>query len=103
MKKNLLVLILLTLLASPLFSEAIVLPIGTTLTIPNQESFTIDSVRFLLERSDMEIAALALETIPIKDDQIKKLTQAYNEIAALAVFVLAVVPFLSIFVMKVLL
>jgi len=99
MKKILiLVLLLVVFTITNLMSEALVLPTGTTITIPTQGSFTLDSVRFLLDRSDLENAVLAQETVLIREDQIKKLTSAYNDSVMLGTFI-AIASALAAFIL----
>lgn len=60
------------------WSDAILLPQGTTIAIPGSMLSVLDGPYFLLTRPDMEIALLAMETVPIREAQIAKLTTSYK-------------------------
>ncbi len=61
-----------------IFAEVQVLPAGTIVTKPQAPSATLGESMFLLDRGDMESATLAMETVAIREEQIKKLTASYD-------------------------
>ena len=60
-------------LSIPAGADATVLPASTVISLPGGFPTTLDSAHFLLTREDMEAAALALETLPIREAEIAKL------------------------------
>jgi hypothetical protein len=80
-------------------ADATVLPVNTVISIPGSLPTTLDDAEFLLTRADMEAAALALETVRIREEQIAKLNativETQREFRIMGVG-LVVLPILSI-------
>jgi len=78
MKIALAVLLSLTLAAGSIAAEVQVLPAQTAISMPGKPVAVLDEPHFLLDREDMEKATLAMETVPIRDEQIAALTDSYT-------------------------
>lgn len=68
------VVLLMMALSSGAFSDILLLPGGTTIGIPGKDSIFLSQSHFLLERSDMEKATIAMETVPIREKEVSDLT-----------------------------
>jgi hypothetical protein len=79
--KRLLCILFLVFMVTGLQAEATVLPEGTVISKPGTPTVVLSDSHFLLTREDMEVAALAMETVLIRDDQILKLTASWNDLA----------------------
>lgn len=66
MKSVILSALLAVLSCSVLVADAIVLDAGSSISSPDGDFFVLENASFLLSRSDMEEAVLALETVPIE-------------------------------------
>lgn len=60
------------------FSDAIILPPQTVITWPDGKTELLPASFFLLTRSDMETATLAMESLPIREKAFSDLTDSYH-------------------------
>jgi hypothetical protein len=86
MKKFLLILGIMLTVSNLGFGEAVVIPSGSTVIFPDSTpNLDISTSSFLLSRSDMEEATLALETVKIQEDEITKLQSSWNSLLLLTI------------------
>jgi hypothetical protein len=86
MKRLIFSLLLALAAASVLPSEAVVLGAGTSILEPDGTSLVLQEPRFLLDRSDMELATSAMIELDHRLDQIDRLEQSYANLRSLTIF-----------------
>jgi hypothetical protein len=78
MKRFIFLAALIILASSILTAEAALVPEGSTIFIPGEDPYKVSETSFLLDRSDMEEAVLALETVEIQKEAIEKLQKGWQ-------------------------